>query len=202
MQIFKSGAFIALSIFLLLPARAKCESFFGIEIGKPFSVRECEPTDFEKSQKVGQSLCTRSSGSSVIQHPWGATTHQIQKPIGMEFAAWGFPPFGFFVKEFQGEVVEISVATFGMNVQSEALTDLITKLGKPNSLRKSIVENKFGAKFEKITANWNGNGFNVNLNGIDGSTDIGFITIEADSIIKERNAAKAWRTNNGTQLKM
>ncbi|MFZ3223453.1 MAG: hypothetical protein WA142_10210 [Rugosibacter sp.] len=193
---------IASTVALLITSNVHAESLFGIEIGGAFSVRECTADDLVQGKNIDKGLCTRSKGVALTQHPWGATTHQIEQPFGMHFASWGFQPYGFNVKEFQGKVIEISIATFGADWQEEAMHDLVTKFGKPPAIKKSIMQNTFGVKVEKLSAKWKKAGYTVFFDGISGSTDTGFITIKTDDAILEEHAADQWRSKNLPQPKM
>ena len=120
----------------------------------------------------------------------------------MHFADWGFKPYGFSVKEFQGEVTEISIATYGADWQDQALRDLVAKFGKPQHVLKTPLQNMFGAKVLRLTAAWKKPGYSVRFEGIGESRDIGFINIQTDSAASEQRAANEWRAKNMPQPKM
>jgi hypothetical protein len=120
----------------------------------------------------------------------------------MQTPDWGFKPYSFSVTEFQGSVVSISVGTYGEGWQQNALQDLTAKFGNPTNTKKSLLQNAFGVKVEKISAYWKKPGYTVSFDGVGEERDIGFITIKSDAEALERRAADEWTNKNKTGPKM
>ena len=189
-----------LALIALLSSSALADSFFGIEIGQPFVLRDCIREDLEMGKNVMQGLCTRRKDAT--RHPWGAVTYTISTPFGMTTPPWGWKAYGFSVTEWDGKVVQISVATFGYDWQDAAARDLSARFGTPSSVKKVPLQNMFGARITGIRATWKKQGYEVVFAGVNGEMDSGLITISASEAKAEHQAADSWRKNSGAAAKM
>jgi hypothetical protein len=165
---------------------ARAESFFGIELGAPFSVRECTADDIGAVNRP-LDICTPHGEDT--HHPWGAITHTVRLVGSLE--THGINEM--FVKEFNGSVVNIGAVTYGEAVQDLVNRELFKKFGTPHSSSKSLVHNAFGAKFAALHARWAKPGYTVVFEGMSGSRDAGEIDISANAAASEERAANAWR---------
>lgn len=166
-------------------------SFFGLEIGKPVSLGDCTPQDFSPSEDSHICVARRKSDSSLL--PWGQVDNLLHVPV-KHWRPWG--PKDMMISEFSGEVVQIFAQTHGHSYQDEALADLSNKYGKPQILRKTPLQNRTGAKFFGLYAEWKMSGFKIVLKGVDGSIDSGSITIRSDRARDMDAAADKWRSAN------
>jgi hypothetical protein len=70
-----------------------------------------------------------------------------------EFPHWALTA-PFVSVDATGKIIAVVSETKGIEVQDELLKELISMYGKPASLKRSPIQNRFGAKFEKIDATW------------------------------------------------
>jgi hypothetical protein len=168
---------------------AHAAAFFGIELGAPFSMRECVAGDFGTFNRPID-VCTTTTEKTI--HPWGAVTHSVHLAGSPNHRGIN----EIFVTEYKGVVVEIDAVTYGESSQEQVLQDLITKFGPPTSFAKVPVENAFRARYVKIVAHWNKMGFTVKFRGMADSRNDGEIIVSTKQAMEESRAADAWRAKN------
>lgn len=171
-------------LLVLLPSFAYASpdnSVFGIKIGEPFSIPDCEPGDVIASKK----LCAITSKS--IKTAWGTTDIEISFPDKDK------PDFlkalTLSVSILDGKVESVSFATNGNEYQNEVLKTLVAKYGKPKKLKKISVRNSFNTTYIKYSAVWSFAAFTVTFEGIDDELDWGNVEVSSN---KYRKLLKEW----------
>ncbi len=190
-----------LILLIITCSQSRAESIFGIELGAPFTLRNCDKADTDMGENKGAGLCNDKHLESTA--PWGAIRHNISKPFSMtQFAPWGFQPYGFSVTEFEGVVTDITIATYGYDWQEDVLKDLITKFGKPTTIKRVLFQNLFGVKINGIKAHWVKPTYSVEFKGVSEARDTGFIIITTTAGKREERIAEKWRNENSGAPKM
>ena len=181
---------LVVSLALIVIAGAvRAESFFGIELGAPFAVRDCTPADVG-IDAISHPLEVCTARAEDTHHPWGAITHTVNL-VGGNFNHHGLQVI--YVKEFNGVVVNIGAVTRGELSQELVLHELTEKFGPPHSSKKSLVQNGFGAQFAAIHATWTKPACMVRFDGMTDSREVGEIDISTKAAASEERAANAWR---------
>ena len=182
---------------------AHADSFFGVNIGEPYSLRKCDDNDlnFQKNDSK-DGYCSFPFNKTNLE--WGETRYEVFKPAKIISPSWfKGGGGGFTVSEFEGKVVSIGVSTQGWDSQLSALKDLIEKFGKPTSRKNTRMINNFGVTFDVITAVWKKPTYTVTLRGVDSDDkDHGNVTIETkdDALMEQRK--KEWMKLNLPKAKM
>ncbi len=95
-----------------------------------------------------------------------------------------------------GRLSYMQVDTRGIRTQSQDLSALTQKFGKPDYLAQPKVQNRMGASFETIEANWNlQSGVTVSYSSTTNSIDEGIV------IIATQNGLAADRLRHETRMK-
>ncbi len=182
---------LSVACMLLCFTSVQAESFFGIEVGGRFAIRECSREDFNPSvNATGEGLC--SIPGTDIQHPWGSVTHSVVFPANME--SHGIKHI--YVDEYNDSVVRIGAVTYGEPSQEEVFQDLVKKFGKPTSVNNAVLQNAFNAKFQSISARWVAPGYTVTFKGIEGDRLSGEIELQTKEGLAEAKVADQWRATH------
>ena len=183
---------VALFVATFCSPAVNAETFFLIELGAPLSIRDCTPDDYPPRQ---QSLCIKHTPEDAL--PWGQTKTEASLPMSAQFP-WG--PFHVFVSVFNGNVVEVEAITNGQGWQEQALADLTKKFGKPKSIKKTPLQNRTGAQFIGISAEWKLKAIAVKFRGVDGELDKGLIAVRTETAGAMDKAKADWYPANGPKL--
>jgi len=168
---------------------AHAAAFFDIELGAPFSMRECVAGDFGTFDRP-INLCTTMREKTV--HPWGSVTHSVHLVGSADQRGIN----EIFVTEYKDVVVKMRAVTYGEPSQGQVLLDLITKFGPATTGARVPVEDAFRARYVKIVANWNKPGFTVKFRGTADSRNDGEIIVSTKQALEESRAGDAWRAKN------
>lgn len=79
-----------------------------------------------------------------------------------------------------GVVDEITILTNGVSVQDAALSALTDKFGAPTAITRVPVQNRFGAVYQAIEAEWRLPGYRVTFDAVKADLDSGQINIGSD----------------------
>jgi hypothetical protein len=158
-QVF-ANAFAAflLATALCGPTVAQEMSVFGISLGEPLALPECEKSEppssangyrYEPRPKPRQA-CFISLAELKIHDRVAIDFPENERPTVTRGGGW----FGVEATLIDGKVEGIKFGTFGIRNDSLVLEALTTKYGKPTDLITSKVQNGFGASFDVSTASW------------------------------------------------
>lgn len=81
------------------------------------------------------------------------------------------------VKVIDGKIENVSIATYGLNSQAGVLDLLTEKYGTPTVLNRSKVQNRMGAEFDQIDAEWKFSDLSVMFVGMGSKIDMGIVDI-------------------------
>lgn len=173
---------ISLTFFCCMSYAEAAEfSVFGIYIGKPIDLPDCEQ-DGKMDLLNLKSACIL--GKKTFKKAWGADD------VSFAYPEEALPPYvkglsmGLGAELIDGNVESIAFGTNGESVQDAVLSDLKKKFGKPTSFRKVPLQNRFNAKTIGLEARWHKNGINVEFNGIEDDIDWGRVEISTDKYQK------------------
>jgi hypothetical protein len=156
-------------------------SVFGINIGKPLDLPDCEQ-DGKMDLLNIKSACV--IGKNTIKKAWGTDD------VSFAFPQEALPSYvkslsmGLGAELIDGNVESIAFGTNGESVQDDVFSDLKKKFGKPTSFRKVPLQNRFNVKVIGLEARWHKNGIYVEFNGIEDSIDWGRVEISTDKYLK------------------
>lgn len=158
--------------------------FLGIGLGQPLTVAECPLEDsrfasftrykiyvdpalrpcFKSRTAPGQGLSSLPGGTGTLNLELGAVPHVIDGTFATVTLVNGAPE-------------KITAFTRGHAVQDQALELLIQKYGKPTELKTEEVQNRMGATFGAMHAEWKLDGLSVLFFGIGTKIDTGYIVV-------------------------
>lgn len=146
-------------------APVKQATLFGITIGRQIdSYPSCE------SEEGRQKICVYPPDPSL------PTQRFIElRPGKAEFLRSNFS-IGI---RPDGTINFASVETGGAKYQEEIFDLLTTRYGKPSAIKRSVVQNAFGAQFEKIEATWSLNDGSLIFHGVEERIDHGSMGLVA-----------------------
>lgn len=170
-----------------VPALAQqLPSMYGIQLGEPLNLMECARKVFlgrweYSTINITSTPCFQRSfyGTRTPETPMLDENVAVVWPVmkGPDIAA--SDSIGVMLVGGRSERIEIR--TRGASDQNAAFDQLLGKFGKPSSSDTRPVQNRMGAKFEAIIATWKGQDFTVQLLGMVGRIDEGYIIIETPS---------------------
>lgn len=179
-------------------AIAQDMAVFGLTIGKPLNLPECQ---FEPA---GQSKIYSGSLQPVTCLEENRTPDETVHARILRFSSADMPQVvkdGYAILvEARGDLIGFQFSTYGLQYQEAVLGDLESKYGKPTSLRKSTAQNGFGASFGIIHAAWKFKPFKVTFDGADDELDEGTVTIDMPEAAKARATWEAAALNRGKKL--
>ena len=144
-------------------------SMYGIVIGQPLTIARCVLNEVP-----------------VAGPCWARAHENIAKfsPPGMQSLTVQFPVLGrpriskfdeLFVKTIDDVVEEVTLYTKGIDVADAALRQLVENFGQPTDQQFESVQNRFGAQYDYIRAEWRRTGVTVVFEGVSGDLDSGVI---------------------------
>lgn len=152
-------------------ATAQALPVLGIELGAPLALKACNGGN---SPKAGLCKSVRSTktvdGRKIV-------TFEVRLPDA-EWPSWSRYPY-YTVLEVNGKAERLAVFTRGAQAQEEVVRQLTTKFGKPSSQSVQPVQNKFGAKFQSVAAEWSKPPYQVRFDGIVSEIDWGMLVIQS-----------------------
>lgn len=150
-------------------------SLYGIALGKPLPMPECAKIN------SGSYVKRTSSDSTCYQETIGyihtVYFHSDSRP---SMAKAGH--IEAYVRE--GTTIRVSLVTDGIESQEEDLGKLITKFGKPSSLRRETMVNGYGARYSAISADWTIGVNALSFRGAMGRLDEGMIALKSPAAIE------------------
>jgi hypothetical protein len=149
---------------------------FGFELGRPLVLPECKyeplyPGSKTKRYDIVQPV-TCSKEDLTNYAGWPVRRVQFTSAETSSIA-----PYGFTTLEKDGLLLGMEFGTRGIELQNYILRQLTEKFGKPTSLSTESVGNKFGARFEAVTAIWSGGAIDVSYFAAAGRLDEGHVII-------------------------
>lgn len=144
---------------------------FGIELGKPLTLKQCE------SGVIG------SGDKMCVSKTWQELIGYDQKVRIIRFGREEYPLYtkGILVPlEIDGSVEGIEIQSGGIRDQNSLYIDLCSKYGQPTKVIKKQVKNKLGGIFESIDADWSKGPVFIQMSGVFISLDKGRTTIDTE----------------------
>lgn len=145
-------------------------ALFGVVLGKPIAMPECELEPRDLSVVGALNLLPRRYAMRHLREPRQACYTRIEpklvgssQPLGTEPIVVNYPPAELprflFEKRLRlalidGKVESAGFYTHGHVVQRETLDALATKFGPPSRQRVETWQNDFGARIEILVAGW------------------------------------------------
>lgn len=140
--ILMAACFITPSL-LAQPKRPKATTVFGIDLGATLA-----PCTNDVSLSELRAPCYQGKGDGSGQH--------------VKFPGNKDPELGWVTATIiEGKVAAIFVSTGGYKTQVQDYDQLKNKFGKPLIFAPTTLQNRFGAKYEVISAKWKGDGYAV-----------------------------------------
>jgi hypothetical protein len=186
-------AAFAPTIFALLAtapviAAAPAVSLYGLELGAPFVLPEC-PLSEQTDMCWSASFVPKTRAEAVLPPGPGEMREKL-----VYFAAGGAPRISsaryFTVKIADRALQEIAITTKGLSVQEDAFKQLSDKFGKPELFNVAHLQNGFGAKFDRIEAQWRAGTMTIRFFGMLDKVDIGLIEASTAAATKDRQRSR------------
>lgn len=189
-----------LSLILLFSTNtviANERTILGLELGAPLNLPECE-------FKLVKSYMPKNEGETYKSYKgYGETETCItdaKESIGylepvkrVYLAKKDMPDYlyssGLDILESEGNLVEVSVITLGLEFQDAMLARLTEKYGKPSSISNKSVQNRMGASFAVVDATWKTKGVLVRYEGVYDKLERGILTV---SLPAAATIKRAW----------
>lgn len=76
-----------------------------------------------------------------------------------------------------GKVESLIVATLGHKVQESVVLDVTAKYGNPIAMKKDVLQNAMGAKYEAISSSWKSGPISAEFIGVSGNINSGGLMI-------------------------
>lgn len=171
---------MAAPLFLAAASPAPSVSLYGLSLGAPLSLKECE--------SQGTAMCYQRLPGTL------ADTILPPKPgefrsLRVFYATGALPRIAdtnwLLVKVADGIIQEIAIGTKGVEAQQSAFDQLTEKFGKPGLFKPSQVQNAFGAKYDSIYAEWQNAGGVVKFFGTIQRIDGGLIVALTPLALKQ-----------------
>lgn len=154
----------------------------GLEFSQPFSMVECKfkqigGTSYKTYLSVSENKIFPCFKHSPLKQP-GDVLKPSEEMIKVIFSA---APAGMdneiYIDLVNNSMEVMRIPTFGYKSQASALEKLIEKYGQPSKKTVNTVQNRMGAYFDKISAEWKFPNLSVNFEGMGSSIDKGLIFI-------------------------
>jgi hypothetical protein len=154
-------------------AVAADQTVFGIQLGEPLSLPECERTGSGYSLLV-KAVCFESL--SAIPSSEEMRTIRIRFPLNdsPNLVSGGV----LLAQVIGGRLEGVGFNTAGLRNQEAALTALKQKYGEPRALVPKTVKNRLGASFETFDALWETPEIQVTFQSVASSLDSGLVNID------------------------
>jgi hypothetical protein len=140
-------------------------TFRGIALAQPLSIPKC-------NQSIHQPTCWVQTNP---QNCPGKIVVRLSEQEGNAFPTQLAVNICIYV--INGKVAEISQTTLGIEHQDQVLDALQAKFGKPTAITTSKVQNRMGARFDVIDAEWNLHDLEVEFTGATTDLNYGEISI-------------------------
>jgi hypothetical protein len=154
-------------------------SLYGIQLGEPLAVPECE-----MHQSIGGWRQVGAIRAQCFERGSNGAPGSPPPSEGFVFVHWPALAGPQITKErvsvslLDGVVQRIEVFTSGEPVQELAMEQLHAKFGRPSNSSTVPMQNRLGARFEALSANWNlSDGVAVQFIGIGGILDRGSLVL-------------------------
>lgn len=147
-------------------------SVFGIEIGKPLSLPECD-----QSKDIHQDVCVDRPIGPLAETEDRFINFVDSKQPSIVSAENG----SIRVFMVNGKVAGFQFFTDGIRTQDIVISQLTEKYGKPILLERDEVKSLNGGSFQSVTAAWETNGLKVSFLGTVGMLTKGRVTIDTDA---------------------
>jgi len=175
----------------LSAAQLRAFDLFGIELGAPLKVPDCNevaiPTFMcwkPAVKPLGDYIGVKAAEKREIHIYYGGKEPDLAQPI-------------FFNADIiDGHVHGITVLTKGLKVQTSVLAQLETKFGKPSASSVETAQNVFGAKFQILHASWISSGSLVTFIGRLPDQDAGAIVAKTARVLDMERAERE-KSNEG-----
>lgn len=158
-------------------AQAGAADFMGVELGQPFAMPECvagKYTGYEFEWERPVRPCWKHAYGDPGEPLPAESKFQIAFVAAKDKSPPGIKSANLVV--IDGKVEGVLAFTTGLESQDELLEGLTSKFGKPATLNRSDWQNRMGATFEGIDAEWSADGATVSFLGIGSRVDGGIIT--------------------------
>lgn len=155
-------------------ATPQVETVFGIEVGKPLSAPECQKGRWGFAEAPTSGMCWTGS-ESTTESPLGAV-----RSAHFKFAPDAQPQIAINVEAtlIDGNVERVEFQTLGTLAIPVVMDALRAKYGKPSAEKKVPVQNRMGATFESVEAEWLRGGLSIVYLGVTHQIDRGVVTID------------------------
>ena len=174
-------------------AQADDLTLFGLKLNAPLTLPECHKTQYMRGHWEYDNIVVKQTCISTIVISSGAIdlSHAM---ILITFSPGENPSIargsitGYVEK---GNLVGVRLWTHGSITQDYDFQQLVDKFGLPAKKSITPMTNRFGAKIDIISADWDKAPLTVEFSASDGTIDRGVIEIllpEAKVIVKERQA--------------
>jgi hypothetical protein len=169
---------------LCVSASAADMTAFGLKLGEPFTIPECERMSY------GYSLSTKALCYQKSEYPFKKRDKKTPPPpLVTDFVSLMFPVreipdvvAGLDVQALviDGRLESVAFSTLGITNQERILGKLKEKYGEPTLLQPEKVQNRMGAQYETFTATWKFPNLNITFEGVQSTLDNGVVRIDTD----------------------
>ncbi|MGB3391807.1 MAG: hypothetical protein WA956_11710 [Stenotrophomonas sp.] len=166
----------------------------GVSFGQPIAIQECPSQLIAKDYRAYRSEYEiKAPDKPCWKHSY---TSKPTTPLPNSGKVSVIPENQFpgvkdiNVKLIDGIVEDITLITYGEGVQDKIYASLVQKYGSPTTREVTKAQNRMGAEFSNIVAEWKFTNLTVSFAGIIGSIDTGIVSA---STPKAENAQAAER---------
>ncbi len=189
---------VGLLLFSAQPTSAQDMKVFGIPLGQPFTIAECEPAIYGYKGDTTSVCFDRLSESAKRKDK----KKQVSEPVVNDLVKVRFPITegpgliagdGFLARILDGKLEGIGFNTLGVSNADSVLKKLKEKYGSPTTLVSRKVQNRLGASFDAIEASWAFPDLYVTFDSAVYWLDSGLVNIDTKK-------GKEWRDNEMKNL--
>lgn len=148
-------------------------TIFGMTLGKPLSIPNCE--NDRETASVG--LCFKEPPKEMPSS-FEVMLTRNKMPGWLQFDANDpdtyYPVIDYVI---DGVLEGATIKTSGIKSIDDVMSDLRGKYGKPTEIKRTKVKTTIGAEFESVSAKWILPSLYVSYDGTADSIDLGLITI-------------------------
>jgi hypothetical protein len=192
------GAAATLSFFAWAVRAGEPESVFGLILGEPLALPDCESSvvaGVKFYEPVAKATCVEEA------KPLAGYGQPVRR---VNFNPKQAPPYmkhwRVFPLETDGKLIGVHFLTPGVSAQEVVFDALKAKYGKPSSVQRIAVQNGFGAVFESLEAEWLLPSVQVKFYGTVGKISTGEVFIDLPEAASLR---KTWGdADQSGQVKM
>lgn len=172
-----------LAVSLSSPVASAAEiSIFGLELGKPFDLKECAFKKVTKTLSFYEATTDTVCYKRVSNDEAGRGISPADDKVFIEWPRGQEPEIASFgtlsVWIIEGNLESVRFGTQGVISQARDMKALTDKFGPPTTGLTPVAQNGYGATSQTIRADWRSDGVSVYYNSAENSFSSGFVRIQ------------------------